>query len=99
MKLLDALSKAFTQRETRPFNSLHSLVLAIIGVGAFIVAGYWGLMLKEVVPELIKATNSAGITLPAIALWSLLSIYAAGVWFFGCIAARCHSILYDRWFK
>jgi hypothetical protein len=33
------------------------------------------------------------------AIGLLLMLLSIQLWFFGAIAARCHSILFERWFK
>ena len=99
MKLLDSFAKLITQKNENKFKDLHGLILCLLGASAFLVACYWGLMLKDVVPPLITATNKAGFSSFALKLWLFLGSYAVAVWYFGCIATRCHAVLYERWFK
>lgn len=99
MKFLDKAASFITQRKKKTFEELSDRFLAALGVLAFLVAGYWGLMLGDVVPDFIKIVNENGVSLTAIGLGMLLGGFGISVWFFGCIAARCHSLLYDRWFK
>ena len=99
MKVLDSVTGFITRNKKRSFEELSDWMLAVLGVVAFLVAGYWGLMLGEAVPGFIKETNQTGISLPAVGLGLLLGGFGLSVWFFGCIAARCHALLYERWFK
>jgi uncharacterized membrane protein len=99
MKILDKAVKSITRRKKSSFEELNDWVLALLGALTFLVAGYWGLMLSKVVPEFIKAVNTHGISLFAIGLALLLGGFGISVWFFGCIAARSHTLLYERWFK
>ncbi len=99
MKQLDRLAHLITGRRKRNFAEMHWSLLALLGSLSFLVAGYWGLALSAVVPGLIEATNKYGLPPIAVGLWFLVAIYSVGVWYFGCIASRCHTILYDRWFK
>ncbi|MDC8804059.1 hypothetical protein PRZ61_11475 [Halomonas pacifica] len=99
MKVLNVATGFITRRKPKTFENLSDWVLAILGVLSFFVAGYWGLMLSDVVPDFIKATNQAGISFPVAGLAILLGGFGLSVWFFGCIAARCHTLLYERWFK
>lgn len=99
MKVLDKAVRFFTRRKKKTFEELDDFLLAVLGVLAFLVAGYWGLMLGDVVPEFIKIVNENGISLMAIGLALLLGVFGITVWFFGCISARCHTLLYERWFK
>ena len=99
MKLLDSFSKSITRKKEKQFKDLHGLLLCLLGASAFLVAGYLGLMLKDVVPPLITATNKAGFSSFALKFWLLFGCYALALWFVGCIAARCHAVQYERWFK
>ncbi|OLQ89693.1 hypothetical protein BIY22_19220 [Vibrio panuliri] len=58
-----------------------------------------GLMLGEVVPSFIKLSNANPISIQMIMFGLFLVFLGVLFWVFGCIAARCHSLLYDRWFK
>lgn len=73
--------------------------LIIIGGGAALCALYWSLMLTNVTSPLIEATNKYGVTWLALALWLLLGIFAAGAWIYGCIATKCHQVLFARMFR
>jgi len=99
MGQLDTLAGIIDRRNRKKFSELHSAILAVLGAASFLIAGYWGLMLSTVVPDLIEATNEHGLPPFAIGLWLLLAVYSAIVWYFGCISSRCHSLLYERWFK
>jgi hypothetical protein len=99
MKQLDKLANLLTGRRKRNFDEMHWSLLALLGSASFLVAGYWGLALSQIVPSLIETTNKHGLPLLAVGLWLLVGAYAIAVWYFGCIAARCHTILYERWFK
>lgn len=99
MKILNAAASFITGRKKKAFEELSDWILAMLGVLAFLVAGYWGLMLGDVVPDFVKAVNKDGMSLSAVGLALLLGGFGISIWFFGCIAARCHTLLYERWFK
>lgn len=99
MKQLDNLARFISWGHKRDFTELHWSILASLGALSFVVAGYWGLALSSVVPSLIESTNKFGLPPLAIGLWVLIGVYAIAAWYFGCIASRCHTILYERWFK
>lgn len=99
MKILDKATSLFTQRNKKTFEELNDWVLAVLGAAAFLAAGYWGLMLSNVVPDFIRIANENSISILTIGLALLLGGFGISVWFFGCIAARCHTVLYERWFK
>ncbi|AEF98507.1 hypothetical protein [Methylomonas methanica] len=99
MRILNEAVHFFTRKKKSHFDELNDWVLAILGVLSFLVAGYWSLMLSNVVPDFVKITNDVGISIRAVGLALLLGGFGLTVWFFGCIAARCHSLLYERWFK
>jgi hypothetical protein len=99
MSQLDKLAQFIIRRPNCAFDDLHWSILVVLGGLSFIGAGYWGLAISTVVLDLIKATNKAGLPPLAIGLWLLIGFYAIAVWYFGCIASRCHGVLYERWFK
>ena len=99
MKLTNNLKKLRAKYPKRTLDEVHTVILALIGALAFIVATYYGFILNKHIPSLIDATNTEGITVMAIGLWSIMGIIAIVMWFYGCIAARCHGIIYDRMFK
>ncbi|MBZ2188238.1 hypothetical protein K8B33_03970 [Alcanivorax sp. JB21] len=86
-------------KQERTFAEVHSIFLVLLGALSFIVAGYWGLALSTVILDLIEKTNKYGLPPLAVGLWFLVGIYAAITWCFGCIASRCHAVLYEKWFK
>ncbi len=82
------------------FLEMPVLLLVFIGGGAFLVAGYSGLVLKDVVPLWISTVNKIGyFDIISIVIGFFLLLWGIVFWFFSCIAARCHGVLYDRWFK
>jgi uncharacterized membrane protein len=99
MKILNKAVQFFSRKNKMQFEELSDWILAILGIVSFLVAGYWGLMLGDVVPGFVKAVNETGISMVALGLALLLGGFGITVWFFGCIAARCHSLLYERLFK
>jgi hypothetical protein len=96
MKTLNIVTNFITRHKKKTFEELSNLILAVLGVSSFLVAGYWGLVLSEVVPEFAKVANQDGISLPIAGLGLLLAGFGITVWFFGCIAARYHTLLYER---
>lgn len=100
MKHLEKLTHLIRIRsKEKTFAEMHWLILVLFGGTSFIVASYWALALSSIVPELLEATNKFGLPPLAIGLWLLVGGYAIAVWYFGCIASRCHTVLYERWFK
>jgi len=81
------------------FQELPSFILVIYGAPSFVIAAYFGLMFSEIIPNLVKVTNNYGFKITLIYVWGLLALYAMLMWWFGCVATRCHKILYERWFK
>lgn len=87
-------------RKRYPFEEMPAWLLVVIGGGAFLVSGYTGLALSDIVPVWISAVNKIGyIDAIGTAIGLFLLLWGAAFWFFSCIAARCHGVLYDRWFK
>lgn len=94
------ISSWWKNRPRQQFSEMPQWLLAIFGGGAFLVAGYVGLALKELVPTWISTVNKIGYfdTL-GTAIGGLLLIWGVAFWFFSCVAARCHGLLYEQWFK
>jgi hypothetical protein len=99
MKPMVHISILISRHKWRTLQEISSPLAALLGVTSFIVSGYFGLFLSKFVPPLIDATNAHGISAKAIGLWVAVAFFALVVWIFGCLTARCHSVLYDRWFK
>jgi hypothetical protein len=102
-KLLALFSRLLQWWHTRKryhFGSMPDWMLALFGGASFLEAGYWGLALSEVVPDFMKTVNKLGyIDMLGGAIGLLLMLLSIQLWFLGAIAARCHSILFERWFK
>lgn len=82
------------------FEDMPDWVLVILGGASFLVAGYWGLALSDIVPEFIKIANKlCYIDAFGLGIGMLLLLLGIQLWFFGAIANRCNSILYNKWFK
>lgn len=99
MKVLDRLAKLTNRKSKKTFDESPSWLIAPLGSLAFLVASYLGLMFADVIPDFIKTINRVGINVVAIKIAIILIFYAIPIWYFGCIAAKCHTVLYDRWFK
>ena len=99
MKILNKVASLITQRKKKTFEELSDGLLAVLDCSTFLVAGYFGLILGDLVPDFIKIVNENGLSLLASLLALLLGGFGISFWFFGCIAARCHTLLYERWFK
>ncbi|WP_312050607.1 hypothetical protein [Acinetobacter courvalinii] len=94
------LMQKFKNRKKRKFNQMPDYLLIIIGVPSFLSASYWGLVLGDVVPDFVRAINNQGyMDIFSILISVILLALAAEFWFFSAIAVRCHTILYERWFK
>ncbi|MDH2916380.1 MAG: hypothetical protein PXX77_05815 [Gallionella sp.] len=99
MKILDDFAKLISSRNEKTFEGLPSWILGVLGALAFLCFSYFGLMYSDVVPDFIKEINTIGINLTALKIAFVLAIYSFPTWWFGCVAARCHTVLYERWFK
>lgn len=99
MSLLRNIIFFYKEKKRTYFEDLNDWILALVGVISFLIAGYFGLELSSIVPNYVKAANQSPITKEAIVIGLLLGFYGLIFWFFGCIAARCHSLIYERWFR
>ncbi|WP_136066411.1 hypothetical protein [Modicisalibacter radicis] len=98
MSIFLRMVRDWVEARRAPLPQWSSWALAMLGSVSFCVAGYWGLIIKAVLGDLIQATNDAGITLMALAMWGLFGMLGVAFWFHGCIAARCHLVLFERHF-
>lgn len=99
MSLLRNIIFFYKEKKRTYFEDLNDWILALVGVISFLIAGYFGLELSSIVPNYVKVANQSTITKEAIVIGLLLGFYGLIFWFFGCIAARCHSLIYERWFR
>lgn len=97
MRLLNHIKTRLNNQRKR-IDERPNWQVAMLGAAAITPALYWGLMLKDVTPGLIDATNKTGLTLEAIALWTLVGLFGVQIWFLGCAAKKCHDILFKRMF-
>lgn len=91
--------KAFRTRRTYQLHELNDWVVALVGSVSFLIAGYWGMGVLKVLPEVISVIDQHGVTLLGAAILVFLGALGSGIWFFGCIAARCHALLFKRHFR
>jgi len=97
---MNKLRDCWRNRKRYLFSEMPSLLLVLIGGGAFLVAGYSGLELRNIVPLWISGVNKTGyFDFIAILTGFVLLLWGVVFWFFTCIALRCHGVLYGRLFK
>ena len=90
----------FKKLKKREFKEMPDYLLVIFGASAFLISSYWGFVITEVTPDFIRVVNKqAHIDILGISIGTILLVLAAEAWFFKSIAVRCHTILYERWFK
>lgn len=99
MKLMDYIAKLISRNKFSKFLEISSPMAVLLGVPSFLISGYCGLFLSKFVPLLIDATNTHGFSVLGVVLWLAAGLLAILVWIFGCIATRCHTVLYECWFK
>ncbi|MEW6692368.1 MAG: hypothetical protein AB1340_06000 [Pseudomonadota bacterium] len=98
--MMKRLLERWRNRNLCSFAEMPAWLLIIIGGGAFLISGYTGLELSDVVPAWITMVNKIGyFDAIGTTIGLFLLLWGAAFWFFSCIAARCHGVLYDRWFK
>ncbi|MFM5134994.1 hypothetical protein [Aeromonas rivipollensis] len=99
MQLFQRLILRFRTRRTWHLYELSDWVLAPLGATAFLIAGYWTITVTHVLPDLMTTTNQTGLTWIGIAAFTFLGGLGVTIWFYGCLASRCHTILFDRHFR
>ena len=86
-------------RKAKSLSDIENGLAVALGSALFCISSYFGYGLSKLVPQLIDATNKYGVSWAILGLWLIVAFFAISVWVFGCVAARCHSTLYGRWFK
>lgn len=99
MRLFHRAGAVFQARRKWRLQELSDWVLAPLGAISFVIAGYWTMAISEVLPSLVRLTNQTGFTWVGFAIFAFLGGLALSVWFYGCLATRCHSILLERHFR
>lgn len=99
MRFIRRAVAAFRARPKRQLHELNDWMLAILGSLSFLIAGYWSLVVADVLPSLINLTNHNGLTRARAVIFVFLGTLGVSIWFFGCLAARCHSLLFERHFR
>lgn len=96
---LEKLAQIILNGKSKKYQELNSWIISIVGLTSFLITSYLGLMLSVVVPDMIRLTNEHGLPPLAVGIWLLCGGTSVLVWYFGCITTRCHTLLYERWFK
>ncbi|GJL54054.1 MAG: hypothetical protein NPIRA02_11860 [Nitrospirales bacterium] len=99
MEILNEIVNRIKSMKKYRLMDLPDWGLLIYGTSSFLVAGYWGLVLSNIVPDFVKEVNKIGISPTAVMVGLILGLLSLKFWLFGCIATRCHALIYDRWFK
>ncbi|MFT4103111.1 MAG: hypothetical protein QM674_19170 [Burkholderiaceae bacterium] len=86
-------------RKRYPFSEMPAWLLVTIGGGAFLGASYHGFVLKGAVPSWLATVNQIGhFDAIGTAIGMHLLVLGVAPWVLSRLAARCHRVLYDRWF-
>lgn len=98
MRFFQRLVASSRTRRTWRLYELSDWLLAPIGIVSFLIAGYWGMAVADVLPDLITATNQHGLTWSGAAAFAFLGGLGVTIWFHGHLAIRCNEILSKRHF-
>lgn len=99
MQIIPRSLRPLRARRKWRFDELGDGVVALVGAGSFLSAGFWGLTTRDVLPDVLQATTLYGVTWMGALCFLFLGGAALNIWFFGCIATRCHTLLYKRHFQ
>lgn len=90
------------RKRYKTFAEMPDWLLAVLAITGFLVAGYYGYVLKNILPDYLTTADSMRLSAWGYKGWLLTTILAVlglMTWQFGSIAWRCNGILRDRWFK
>ena len=99
MKLMNIIIQFTSQRKLHEFEDAKDLEVILIGVPFFVFSCLIGYYLNKFISAMINATATHGISVSIGVWWLAIAFLACVFWVFSCIATRCHSMLYERWFK
>jgi hypothetical protein len=93
--------KGLATEAKRPnkFELIPSVFLVLLGGPTFLVAAYYGWFFSMTMPDFVTKLSQQGPSFSMAKAGLELVAQAAVTWINACIAARCHAVLYERWFK
>lgn len=83
----------------RPWAEVSSWALALIGGPSFLAGTYYLGASWGVAPDLIRATEEAGITMIGAVAYGVTGLMALIGWHFLAVAKRCSELLYQRHYR
>ncbi|ELK4863845.1 TPA: hypothetical protein ACRMUA_003701 [Pseudomonas aeruginosa] len=96
MDFFRRVTAAFHQRRKWHLHELSDWVLAPLGAVSFLIAGYWVMVVTDVLPGLVTLTNQHGLTWSGAAAFAFLGGLGVKTWLFSLVACRCNSLLVER---
>ncbi|MBB4731208.1 hypothetical protein SAMN05216588_107147 [Pseudomonas flavescens] len=99
MQIFKKAVAAFRARRKWRLDELSDWVVAPLGAASFLIAGYWGMAVGDVLPELVSVTNRHGLSWFGAAAFVLLGMMGVTIWFHAHLAARCNAVLKQRHFS
>jgi len=95
-------SKWRGRKRYKTFGELPDWLVACLALSGFLMSGYNGYVLSEVIHDYLNTAESIPFSSWGVKGWLLTAIVAVLgliVWLFGSLSWRCNGILRDRWFK
>ena len=95
------LRKKWVERKRYAISEMPTPMLCLLGLGSFLIAGYYGLFESKTLFDTVAITNSVAlyqIGLLGALLWGLHAMMGIMIWFFGNLAWKCDAVLRDRMF-
>lgn len=99
--MFKSLINRLSNPKKRSYGDMPSAMLVALGATSFLIAGYFGMAMADVVPEYVKVANRIPLTQWGWTGWFLtvvLALMGTWIWHFGNVAFRCHTVLRDRWY-
>ena len=98
MMIFNFILKAIL-KDPKKYEEIGMVSKIIIGITSFLLSSIMTVIVAEVIDEYLATINNVGFNKVTIVLGVILGLLGAAIWYFGCVAARCHSLLYVKWFK
>lgn len=90
---------ASTLGKKQRFDQLGEWGLAALGAPAFLVSSFFLYVITQLWPEIDKSALHLGFTVNLAICLLPVGGFAVVAWLFGCIALRCHNLLFERLFQ
>ncbi|AUZ46868.1 hypothetical protein [Pseudomonas orientalis] len=99
MKIVKAISAAWSSRKKKTWAELNDWALILIGLPSFATGTYYLWVATTVTQDLIVWSKHNGLTFEAILVFAFLGSIALSGLYLATVAKRCYGLIVERNFK